>query len=101
MLSLKLKIVLTFYQYVPICSVVNAKFESHLFKWQLNWNSCFNDARKARQYIYRFTNHYSFLVSFLVDARGGAMKGCRGGGVRVIVPPLSAQQPTRITCRFV
>ncbi|XP_013174743.1 PREDICTED: uncharacterized protein LOC106123133 isoform X3 [Papilio xuthus] len=42
----------------------------------------------------------NFLVSFLVDARGGAMRGCRGGGVRVIVPPLSAQQPTRITCRY-
>ncbi|KAG7294829.1 hypothetical protein JYU34_022799, partial [Plutella xylostella] len=43
----------------------------------------------------------NFLVSFLVDARGSAMRGCRGGGVRVIVPPLSAQQPTRITCRCV
>ncbi|KAM3960016.1 LOW QUALITY PROTEIN: uncharacterized protein ACR2FA_005939 [Aphomia sociella] len=42
----------------------------------------------------------NFLVSFLVDARGGALRGCRGGGVRVIVPPLSAQQPTRITCRY-
>ncbi|XP_045780028.1 ankyrin-2-like isoform X3 [Maniola jurtina] len=42
----------------------------------------------------------NFLVSFLVDARGGALRGCRGGGVRVIVPPSSAQQPTRITCRY-
>ncbi|XP_073958631.1 uncharacterized protein isoform X2 [Choristoneura fumiferana] len=42
----------------------------------------------------------NFLVSFLVDARGGALRGVRGGGVRVIVPPLSAQQPTRITCRY-
>ncbi|XP_060807559.1 ankyrin-2 [Amyelois transitella] len=42
----------------------------------------------------------NFLVSFLVDARGGALRGSRGGGVRVIVPPLSAQQPTRITCRY-
>ncbi|XP_045507606.1 titin homolog isoform X2 [Colias croceus] len=42
----------------------------------------------------------NFLVSFLVDARGGALRGCRGGGVRVIVPPLSAQQPIRITCRY-
>lgn len=42
-----------------------------------------------------------FLVSFLVDARGGAMRGCRHSGVHVIVPPKSAQQPTRITCRYV
>lgn len=41
------------------------------------------------------------MVSFLVDARGGAMRGCRHSGVRVIVPPKSAAQPTRITCRYV
>ncbi|XP_026475160.1 ankyrin-3-like [Ctenocephalides felis] len=45
--------------------------------------------------------HIGFLVSFLVDARGGAMRGCRHSGVRVIVPPKSAPQPTRITCRYV
>ncbi|KAF5294455.1 hypothetical protein FQR65_LT01581 [Abscondita terminalis] len=43
----------------------------------------------------------SFLVSFLVDARGGAMRGCRHSGVRVIVPPQCAASPTRITCRYV
>nr|CAH7736992.1 unnamed protein product [Callosobruchus chinensis] len=43
----------------------------------------------------------SFLVSFIVDARGGAMRGCRHSGVRVIVPPKCAGQPTRITCRYV
>jgi ankyrin len=42
-----------------------------------------------------------FLVSFLVDARGGAMRGCRHSGVRVIVPPRCASSPTRITCRYV
>ncbi|XP_057661824.1 uncharacterized protein LOC130897163 isoform X11 [Diorhabda carinulata] len=42
-----------------------------------------------------------FLVSFLVDARGGAMRGCRHSGVRVIVPPRCAPSPTRITCRYV
>ncbi|XP_044766599.1 ankyrin-3-like isoform X2 [Coccinella septempunctata] len=42
-----------------------------------------------------------FLVSFLVDARGGAMRGCRHSGVRVIVPPKCAGSPTRITCRYV
>ncbi|CAG9832006.1 unnamed protein product [Diabrotica balteata] len=42
-----------------------------------------------------------FLVSFIVDARGGAMRGCRHSGVRVIVPPRCASSPTRITCRYV
>lgn len=48
------------------------------------------------------TNHYifSFLVSFLVDARGGAMRGCRHSGVRVIVPPRKAPSPMRVTCRY-
>lgn len=43
----------------------------------------------------------SFLVSFLVDARGGAMRGCRHSGIRIIVPARSAAQPTRITCRYI
>ncbi|TMS37688.1 hypothetical protein L596_004569 [Steinernema carpocapsae] len=41
-----------------------------------------------------------FLISFLVDARGGAMRGCRHSGVRIIIPPRKAAQPTRITCRY-
>ncbi|XP_037949421.1 ankyrin-3 [Teleopsis dalmanni] len=48
--------------------------------------------------------HLGFLVSFLVDARGGSMKQCtihRHSGVRIIVPPKSCAQPTRITCRYV
>lgn len=28
------------------------------------------------------------------------MRGCRGSGVRVIIPPASAQMPMRITCRY-
>ncbi|XP_031773060.1 ankyrin-2-like isoform X2 [Apis florea] len=43
----------------------------------------------------------SFLVSFLVDARGGAMKGCRHSGVRIIVPPRRATMPIRVTCRLI
>ncbi|XP_033226769.1 ankyrin-3-like isoform X10 [Belonocnema kinseyi] len=42
----------------------------------------------------------NFLVSFLVDARGGAMRGCRHSGVRVIVPPRKAGMPMRVTCRY-
>lgn len=36
----------------------------------------------------------------MVDARGGAMRGCRHSGVRVIIPPRKAQMPMRITCRY-
>jgi len=36
----------------------------------------------------------------MVDARGGAMRGCRHSGVRVIVPPRKAPSPLRITCRY-
>ena len=43
----------------------------------------------------------SFLVSFMVDARGGAMRGCRHSGVRIIVPPAKACMPTRVTCKLV
>ncbi|XP_060939609.1 ankyrin-2-like [Limanda limanda] len=43
----------------------------------------------------------SFLVSFMVDARGGAMRGCRHHGLRIIVPPRKCSAPTRVTCRLV
>ncbi|XP_011300943.1 ankyrin-2 isoform X1 [Fopius arisanus] len=43
----------------------------------------------------------SFLVSFLVDARGGTMKGCRHSGIRIIIPPRRATMPIRVTCRLV
>uniref|UniRef100_A0A0B7BIY6 ZU5 domain-containing protein n=1 Tax=Arion vulgaris TaxID=1028688 RepID=A0A0B7BIY6_9EUPU len=42
-----------------------------------------------------------FLISFMVDARGGAMRGCRHPGVRVIIPPRKCCMPTRVTCRLV
>ncbi|CAM1293249.1 Uncharacterised protein g682 [Pycnogonum litorale] len=42
----------------------------------------------------------TFLVSFMVDARGGAMRGCRHSGIRVIIPPRKAPMPMRITCRY-
>lgn len=36
----------------------------------------------------------------MVDARGGAMRGCRHSGIRVVIPPLTAPAPTRITCKY-
>uniref|UniRef100_A0AAY4EWJ1 Ankyrin 3a n=1 Tax=Denticeps clupeoides TaxID=299321 RepID=A0AAY4EWJ1_9TELE len=41
-----------------------------------------------------------FLVSFMVDARGGSMRGSRHDGMRIIIPPRKCQAPTRITCRL-
>uniref|UniRef100_H3CI87 Ankyrin 2 n=1 Tax=Tetraodon nigroviridis TaxID=99883 RepID=H3CI87_TETNG len=45
--------------------------------------------------------HSGFLVSFMVDARGGAMRGCRHNGLRIIIPPKTCSAPTRVTCRLV
>ncbi|XP_068612264.1 ankyrin-3-like [Brachionichthys hirsutus] len=45
--------------------------------------------------------HSGFLVSFMVDARGGAMCGCRHNGLRIIIPPRKCSAPTRVTCRLV
>ncbi|XP_048860481.1 ankyrin-1-like isoform X4 [Brienomyrus brachyistius] len=44
--------------------------------------------------------HTGFLVSFMVDARGGSMRGSRHNGLRVIIPPRTCAAPTRITCRL-
>ncbi|XP_066522958.1 ankyrin-3 [Hoplias malabaricus] len=41
-----------------------------------------------------------FLVSFMVDARGGSMRGSRHDGMRIIIPPRKCPAPTRVTCRL-
>ncbi|KAG7462920.1 hypothetical protein MATL_G00189840 [Megalops atlanticus] len=45
--------------------------------------------------------HSGFLVSFMVDARAGSMRGSRHNGMRIIIPPRKCTAPTRITCRLV
>ncbi|XP_068277686.1 ankyrin-1 isoform X3 [Nyctibius grandis] len=45
--------------------------------------------------------HTGFLVSFMVDARGGSMRGSRHHGLRVVIPTRACAAPTRITCRLV
>ncbi|XP_041446146.1 ankyrin-2 isoform X7 [Xenopus laevis] len=45
--------------------------------------------------------HSGFLVSFMVDARGGAMRGCRHNGLRIMIPSRKCTAPTRVTCRLV
>ena len=37
----------------------------------------------------------------MVDARGGAMRGGRHYGLRILVPPKKCSAPTRVTCRLV
>jgi len=37
----------------------------------------------------------------MVDARGGAKRGWRHSGMRIIVPPTRANQPTRVTCKLI
>jgi len=37
----------------------------------------------------------------VVDARGGAMCGCRHSGVRFMIPPDRACMPTRVTCKLI
>ena len=40
-----------------------------------------------------------FLVSFIVDARGGIMASQRKPELRFIIPEGTCPAPTRITCR--
>ncbi|KPP72523.1 hypothetical protein Z043_108466 [Scleropages formosus] len=35
------------------------------------------------------------------SSRGGAMRGCRHNGLRIIIPPRKCSAPTRVTCRLV
>lgn len=43
----------------------------------------------------------NFLISFLVDARGGVMENSRLKGLRLIMPPQAVPAPTRVTCKVV
>ncbi|VDM95852.1 unnamed protein product [Thelazia callipaeda] len=63
-------------------------------------DSCLDASAPDNITIHRAAVQPSFLISFMVDARGGAMRGCRHSGVRIIIPPRKAPQPTRITCRY-
>ncbi|KAL7728834.1 hypothetical protein ACLKA6_004183 [Drosophila palustris] len=66
-----------------------------------NLNASVKERKSDNVVIIKPPVHLGFLVSFLVDARGGSMRGCRHSGVRIIVPPKACSEPTRITCRYV
>uniref|UniRef100_A0A674PAH9 Ankyrin 3 n=1 Tax=Takifugu rubripes TaxID=31033 RepID=A0A674PAH9_TAKRU len=51
-------------------------------------------------FLHRSPTPCRFLVSFMVDARGGSMRGSRHTGMRIIIPPRKCTAPTRITCRL-
>ena len=40
-----------------------------------------------------------FLISFVVDARGGKLESTQTG-IKIALPPKSCQMPSRITCRL-
>ena len=40
-----------------------------------------------------------FLISFVVDARGGKMESSQTG-IKIVLPPKSCQMPSRITCKL-
>uniref|UniRef100_A0A6Q2WY26 Ankyrin 3a n=1 Tax=Esox lucius TaxID=8010 RepID=A0A6Q2WY26_ESOLU len=61
--------------------------------------SCFPHPRLMFVLLNR-SLHRRFLVSFMVDARGGSMRGSRSNGMRIIIPPRKCTAPTRITCRL-
>ncbi|KAH8376057.1 hypothetical protein KR093_011337, partial [Drosophila rubida] len=65
------------------------------------FNACATEKKSDNVSVARPPIHLGFLVSFLVDARGGSMRGCRHSGVRIIVPPKACAEPMRITCRYV
>lgn len=85
------------------CTVITAWESSHtrscLFS-RLAWcPSFFLHLLPSFSYINPLFSFCRFLVSFMVDARGGSMRGSRHDGMRIIIPPRKCPAPTRITCR--
>ncbi|XP_048851670.1 ankyrin-2-like isoform X2 [Brienomyrus brachyistius] len=88
---------------------VAISFENQKDSYRLSWgienldNVALSSGALQSGHISPFheLDNSSFLVSFMVDARGGAMRGCRHHGLRIIVPPRKCSAPTRVTCRLV
>uniref|UniRef100_A0A8B9KFL4 Ankyrin 2 n=1 Tax=Astyanax mexicanus TaxID=7994 RepID=A0A8B9KFL4_ASTMX len=83
------------YQYLHICIIMDS--------YRLSWGTenLDNIALSSSPVHSGYESSLSFLVSFMVDARGGAMRGCRHNGLRIIIPPRKCSAPTRVTCRLV
>ncbi|CAK8691079.1 unnamed protein product [Clavelina lepadiformis] len=63
-----------------------------------SWSSSASDVDNIKPA--RIPRHSGFLVSFMVDARGGAMRSTRNPEMRILVPPKACRAPTRVTCRL-
>ncbi|XP_076804273.1 uncharacterized protein LOC143448417 isoform X6 [Clavelina lepadiformis] len=63
-----------------------------------SWSSSASDVDNIKPA--RTPRHSGFLVSFMVDARGGAMRSTRNPEMRILVPPKACRAPTRVTCRL-
>ncbi|KAG7221511.1 hypothetical protein INR49_017167 [Caranx melampygus] len=75
--------------------------DSRLFRSALRKQTPGHSNHVARDSVNDQDEQLRFLVSFMVDARGGAMRGCRHNGLRIIIPPRNCSAPTRVTCRLV
>ncbi|XP_062837390.1 ankyrin-2 isoform X42 [Anolis carolinensis] len=82
---------------IPSHQVTTLAKEGERTSYHLSWSPDTLDNVS----LYDGPIHSSFLVSFMVDARGGAMRGCRHNGLRIIIPPRKCTAPTRVTCRLV
>ncbi|XP_019389625.1 PREDICTED: ankyrin-2 isoform X8 [Crocodylus porosus] len=82
---------------IPSQQVTNLAKEAERNSYRLSWGTeNLDNVALSSSPI-----HSGFLVSFMVDARGGAMRGCRHNGLRIIIPPRKCTAPTRVTCRLV
>ncbi|XP_069185516.1 ankyrin-2 isoform X26 [Procambarus clarkii] len=84
-------------QHVPVQEILGHNDTDQTFKGQITLGQVTSVTEKSTEIL---NGWEGFLVSFMVDARGGAMRGCRHSGVRVIIPPRKAAMPMRVTCRY-
>ncbi|CAD5124319.1 DgyrCDS12608 [Dimorphilus gyrociliatus] len=61
----------------------------------------FNSSFDPDNVVTKPPNVSGFLISFVVDAVGGAMTGCRHSGIRIIIPPGRACSPIKIICKLI
>ena len=73
------------------------QFQKLDFKQKLN---TFDEISPSKSTSESDDSQAGFLVSFIVDARGGVMTSQRRPELRFIIPENTCPSPTRITCRL-
>ena len=73
------------------------QFKKLDFKQKLN---TFDEISPSKSTSESDDSQAGFLVSFIVDARGGVMTSQRRPELRFIIPENTCPSPTRITCRL-